>query len=78
MNLSSPDQGYRRAPNSVRGRSATVADAHTNEALIAICGDMFAAGMDTRDMSIRLVIPEAACLAALHVARERQRRTVQS
>lgn len=59
-------------------RRVTVADARADEALIAFCGDMFAAGLDTKDMSVRLVVPEAACLAALHVARERQRRSVQS
>jgi hypothetical protein len=34
---------------------------------------MFCAGFDTKDISIRLVTPESAVLAALHIARERQR-----
>jgi hypothetical protein len=37
---------------------------------------MFAAGYDTKDIASRLVIPECAALAALHVARERQREIV--
>jgi len=48
-------------------------DARHDEALIVIAGDMFAAGFDTKDISIKLVTPESAVLAALHLARERQR-----
>lgn len=44
-----------------------------DEALIMVAGDMFAAGFDTKDISLRLVTPECAVLAALHIARERQR-----
>lgn len=51
----------------------TARDGRDDEALIIIAGDMFAAGFDTRDISLRLVVPEAACVAALAVARERQR-----
>jgi hypothetical protein len=48
-------------------------DGRDDEALIIITGDMFAAGFDTRDISLRLLVPKAACVAALAVARERQR-----
>jgi hypothetical protein len=54
-------------------RRVTARDGRDDEALIIIAGDMFAAGFDTKDISIRLVTPECAVLAALHVARERQR-----
>lgn len=56
-----------------RGPSITPSEARHDEALIIIAGDMFAAGFDTKDISIRLLTPECAVLAALHVARERQR-----
>jgi hypothetical protein len=56
-----------------RQRPVTANDARSDEALIIIAGDMFAAGFDTRDIALRLVVPEAACAAALRVARERQR-----
>lgn len=51
----------------------TASEARHDEALIIIAGDMFAAGFDTKDISIRVLTPEHAVLAALHVARERQR-----
>ena len=51
----------------------TASEARHDEALIIIAGDMFAAGFDTKDISIRLLTPESAVLAALHVARERRR-----
>lgn len=54
-------------------RRLTADDARVDEALIIIAGDMFAAGYDTKDIASRLVIPECAALAAVHVARERQR-----
>lgn len=41
--------------------------------LVIIVGDMFAAGFDTKEISQRLVTPEHAVLAALHVERERRR-----
>ena len=56
-----------------RNLRVTARDGRDDEALIIIAGDMFAAGFDTRDISLRLVVPEAACVAALRVARERQR-----
>ena len=58
-----------------RSTRVSSAEARADEALIIIAGDMFAAGFDTRDMSLRLVVPEAACVAALAVARERQHMT---
>jgi hypothetical protein len=61
--FSPPKRNARVTPDEARG----------DEALIIICGDMFAAGFDTRDMSIRLVTPESACAAALGIARERRR-----
>lgn len=54
-------------------RRLSAVDARADEALIIIAGDMFAAGYDTKDISLRLVVPEAAALAAVHVARERRR-----
>jgi hypothetical protein len=56
-----------------KNRALSVAEARSDEMLITICGDLFAAGFSTFDMKQRLHLPEAACLAALHVARERQR-----
>jgi hypothetical protein len=56
-----------------RGARITPSEARHDEALIIIAGDMFAAGFDTKDISLRLLTPECAALAALHVARERQR-----
>jgi len=56
-----------------RKTRTTPEEARHDEALIIICGDMFAAGFDTKDISIRLIRPECAVLAALHTARERQR-----
>lgn len=56
-----------------RNSRVTAEDARHDEALIIISGDMFAAGFDTKDISIRLVTPESAVLAALHVCRERRR-----
>lgn len=56
-----------------KNRRSSPADVRGDEALITICGDLFAAGFDTRDMAMRLCEPEAVCLAALSVARERQR-----
>ena len=56
-----------------RQSRVTASEGRHDEALILICGDMFAAGFDTKDMSIKLVTPECACLSALQIARERQR-----
>ena len=56
-----------------RNLRVTARDGRDDAALIIIAGDMFAAGFDTRDIALRLVVPEAACIAALAVARERQR-----
>lgn len=56
-----------------RQTRVTPSEATHNEALIIIAGDMFAAGFDTKEISIRLLTPECAVLAALHIARERQR-----
>ncbi|MFA6267657.1 MAG: hypothetical protein WC670_18315 [Pseudolabrys sp.] len=56
-----------------RQTRVTASEARHDEALIIITGDMFAAGFDTKEISIRLVTPECAVLVALHVARERQR-----
>ena len=56
-----------------RNTRISAADARSDEALIMIAGDMFAAGFDTKDISIRLVMPEAAICAALEVARNRRR-----
>jgi len=56
-----------------RNARISAAQARVDEALIIIAGDMFAAGFDTKDISIRLVMPESAVCAALDVARERQR-----
>jgi len=56
-----------------RNTRVSASEARTDEALIIIAGDMFAAGFDTKDISIRLVLPEAAVCAALEIARERQR-----
>jgi hypothetical protein len=56
-----------------KNRRTSQAEARADEALIVICGDLFAAGFNTSDMAKRLGEPEAACLAALSVARERQR-----
>lgn len=47
-------------------------DGARDEALIIVAGDMFAAGLDTKEIAIRLVRPESTVLSALHVARERQ------
>ena len=55
-----------------RNTRVTSADARSDEALIIIAGDMFAAGFDTKDISIRLVTPEHAVLAVLHIERERR------
>jgi hypothetical protein len=51
----------------------TAAEARCDEALIICAGDMFAAGFDTKDISIRLIVPEAAVVAALEVCRARRR-----
>jgi hypothetical protein len=56
-----------------RNRRVTASEARHDEALIIIVGDMFAAGFDTKDISIRLVTPESAVCAALQVCRERRR-----
>lgn len=56
-----------------RSRRLTSQEARYGEALIIIAGDMFAAGFDTKDISLRLVTPEHEVLAALQIARERQR-----
>lgn len=56
-----------------RNMRVTASDARADEALIIIAGDMFAAGFDTKDISIRLLTPEAAVVAALSVCRERRR-----
>jgi len=56
-----------------RKTRTTLEEARHDEALIIICGDMFAAGFDTRDISIRLITPECAVAAALCIARERRR-----
>jgi hypothetical protein len=65
-----PDRTIVRPPK--RNTRITASEAKTDEALIIIAGDMFAAGYDTREISIRLVTPEAAVAAALAVARDRQ------
>jgi hypothetical protein len=56
-----------------RNTRVSAADARLDEALILISGDMFAAGFDTKDISIRLVVPESAVAAALQVCRDRRR-----
>jgi hypothetical protein len=56
-----------------RQTRVTARDGRDDEALIIISGDMFAAGFDTKDISLRLVTPECAVVAALRVARERRR-----
>lgn len=56
-----------------RATRMTPEEARHDEALIIITGDMFAAGFDTKDISIKLVTPECAVLAALHVCQERRR-----
>lgn len=65
-----PDSCFGPPKRNIR---ITAAEARTDEALIMIAGDMFAAGFDTKDISVRLVVPEAAALAALHVCFERRR-----
>lgn len=62
----------RSAASDVLRRSAANT-ARASEALIATCGWLFAAGYDTRDMSLLLFVPEPNCLAALQVARARSR-----
>ncbi|MFT0875982.1 hypothetical protein VRZ08_05435 [Rhodopseudomonas sp. G2_2311] len=54
-------------------RLAGADTARASEALIATCGWLFAAGYDTRDMSLLLFVPEANCCAALQAARARSR-----
>ncbi|WP_315774887.1 MULTISPECIES: hypothetical protein [unclassified Bradyrhizobium] len=55
-----------------RNDRMTALQAVADEALISAAGDMFAAGLDTREMAARLIVPEAAVTTALRVARERQ------
>jgi hypothetical protein len=64
-----PDGSIAPPKRNVR---VTASEARADEALIIIVGDMFAAGFNTKDISIRLVTPEAAVSAALNVARDRQ------
>jgi hypothetical protein len=54
-------------------RRPTAAEGRADEFLITAAGDLFVAGFDTAEIARRLVMPECAVLAALHVARERQR-----
>jgi hypothetical protein len=56
-----------------RNARITAREGRSDEALRIIAGDMFAAGFDTKDISIRLLVPEHAVLAALHIERERRR-----
>jgi hypothetical protein len=56
-----------------RNTRVSAAEARSDEALIIITGDMFAAGFDTRDIAIRLVVPEAAVTTALRICRDRRR-----
>jgi len=56
-----------------RNMRMTTAEARIDGALRIITGDMFAAGFDTKDISLRLLVPEHAVLAALHVERESRR-----
>lgn len=56
-----------------RAARMSISEARCDEALIIIAGDMFAAGFDTKEISIRLVVPESAAWAALQVSRERRR-----
>lgn len=58
---------------SKRSRRLTSQEARYVEALIIIAGDMFAAGFNTKDISLRVMTPEWAVMAALQIARERQR-----